>query len=768
VLKHANCEILSSVASTPLDPSCVRLSKGGKQKRIATKGLTGYLLSESSMFLSDTTLSLKTCGRTTPLKSLEPILDTVVPNWRQQCSDEYLSYASFSRLGYMFPGDQLEPHGSWSEEVSYLDKYFKGESLVLGTEATSTFHIYVANYLPEGEIADAFSTQVALTKLDPSESLANFTEGSPGLNTPLKSAWKKLHGDERRSVAANALVDERFFQPQGYSANGIFGRHFTTVHATPQPSCSYVSIETSMPMTQEARQRFVLGAEGMCRAGALTLMEFGLCPKLFCRPEAPEIPGFQLRRSSQSVGPTFACALHHFVREMALPWQSAAWLPPNSVPQPQAAGAAELAAVKARARAGEAREAAAKVPVLEVPEASLAAVEAARRCLAEDPCPARDLPVALLDVGAVKRRAEVWREQLPRVEPFYAVKCNGHPMLLSTLWQTWQDWGAGGFDCASPAEMAAVAALGVDLGERVVYANPCKQESAVLFSKTAGVRWVVFDNADELVKLQRLHPTAELLLRVQTDDSLAQCPLSNKFGARVEDCGSLLARAEELGLTVVGVSFHVGSGCSQKGAFRSALRRARAVFDEMEGRGLAPRLLDIGGGFGGEEEEEKEEGQVGFREHAADIREFLEELFPSPSVRVIAEPGRFFAASAQALLAAVVSKADTAEGCRYYLNDGVYGSFNCIIYDHAVAPQPKVLRGGEELSEEELEESERCTVFGPTCDGFDVVAESMELPRLRAGDRLLFPNMGAYTSAASTSFNGFAPAGAWVYESRVP
>lgn len=765
VLKHAKCEILSSVESTPLDTStsAVRLTKGGKQKKVSTNGLTGYLLSESSLFLSDTTLSLKTCGRTTPLKALEPILDIVVPKWRQKCSDEYLSYTTFSRLGYMFPGEQLEPHNSWSEEVSYLERFFKGESTVLGTEVSSTFHLYVANYMPQGEIVDAFSMQVALTKLDPNASMAMFQEGGDSADAPLKSAWKRLHGDERRSVAANALVDERFFQPYGYSANGVFGRHFTTVHATPQPSCSYVSVETSMPMTQEARQRFVLGAEGLCCAGALTLTEFGLCPSLFCRPDVPQIPGFKLQRSSQSIGPTFACALHHFARETPLPWQPAALQAPGTVLQAQKQGAEAAAAAKARAAAAEAREAASKVPVIEVGEVSQGALKATQRFLAEDAGSASDLPMALLDVGAVKRRAEVWRRHLPRVEPFYAVKCNSHPALVSTLWQIWQDWGAGGFDCASPMEMATVAAAGVDLRERVVYANPCKQESAVVFAKSAGVRWVVFDNVAELAKLHRLYPGAELLLRLQTDDTLAQCPLSNKFGARVEDCSMLLAKAKELGLTVVGVSFHVGSGCSQRGAFRSALRRARAAFDEMERSGYEPRLLDIGGGFPGSEEE----GEVGFAEHAADICELLEELFPSPSVRVIAEPGRFFAATAQALLATVVSVADAAEGCRYYLNDGVYGSFNCLIYDHAVAPQPKVIRNGEEMSLEESEGTLPCTVFGPTCDGFDVIAESMALPRLRVGDRLLFPDMGAYTSAASTSFNGFAPAAGWVYESKV-
>jgi len=755
VLRHARCEILSGIESTPVNP--LQLRKGGKNKRVSTKGLTGYLLSESSLFLSDTTLTLKTCGRTTPLAALEPILTAVVPTWRQKCVDEYLSYASFSRLGYMFPDEQVSPHTSWSEEVSYLDKFFKGESLVLGSEVGSKHHMYVANYMPQGEIFDAFSTQVALTELDTGESLANFSEGASG-GSPLRTAWKELHGDEPRSVAVNPMIDERFFKPVGYSGNAVFGRYFTTVHATPQPGCSYISIETSMPMTREGLKHFVTGAERFCCASKVTVTEFALCPALFSRPDQLAIPGFKLQRSSQSVGPNFACALHHFERDIRHLQR-----PPVGLPQPPAA-AETTTSVEAWASAAETREGTARPPVVEVEEYSLAAVRAAQLFLAAaGQEPKEDLPLALVDLGEVRRRAEVWRQHLPQVEPFYAVKCNGHPALLRALWSVWQEWGTGGFDCASPPEMAMVTALGADLGKHTVYANPCKQESAIVFARTAGVRRVVFDNEAELLKLQRLHPNAELLLRVQTDDAQSKCPLSNKFGAKVDDSGALLAKAKELCLSVVGVSFHVGSLCTQVGAFRNALVRARAVFDEMERHGFIPTLLDIGGGFPGGEEE----GQASFADHAEDIRAMLGELFPSPSVRVIAEPGRFFAATAQAVLTTVVSVAETAEGCRYYLNDGVYGSFNCLIHDHATVPRPLVLRDGEELPQEELAQRSPCTLFGPTCDGIDVLTESMALPRLRVGDRLVFPNMGAYTTAASSSFNGFTPAAGFVFESRL-
>jgi ornithine decarboxylase len=762
VLRHARCEILSHAESNSAD-----VPSQSKKKKVNTKGLTGYILSESSLFLSDTTVTLKTCGRTTPLEALEPVLDLVVPGWHQKYPGQYLKFVSFTRLGYMFPKEQPEPHGSWTEEVKHLNKHFQGEAVSLGSEGCAARHVYVANYLPKGEISDVFSTQVTLTKLDSGESMVRFAPhpayaGPEGAHpAPLQAAWKQLHGDEPRSPAVRAAVfDEHFFEPFGYSANCVFGRHFTTVHATPQPSSSYISIETSLPLNKEAKQRFALGAEAMCRADSLTLTEFSLTPSLFLGGQPTEIPGFMVQRRSQSVGANFACAIHEYTRGTPI-FQDI-----RASPCLSAMTSPGLSAISSDGMDTEALDhLALDIPLFEVPDPHQAIVQAAELAMNTPDQEGRllenDVPMVLLDVGVLERKAEVWRRLLPRVEPFYAVKCNPHTALVEKLSSLWQKWGSGGFDCASPSEMSLVLGLGVDPARQIVYANPCKQGTAVDFARKAGLKMIVFDNMAELDKLKRVCPEADLILRVQTDDRLAQCPLSNKFGARMEDCQALFERARDLGLKVAGVSFHVGSGCSQVGSFRNALLRARAVFDEAERQGYAPALLDIGGGFPGWDEE----GQVTFADHAADISTLLDELFPSPTVRVIAEPGRYFVAASQTLLTTVISVAMTDQGCRYYLNDGLYGSFNCLLYDHATVPKPTVFRNRKVLREADAGAPSPCTIFGPTCDGFDMITDSMHMPPLQVGDKLLFPNMGAYTSAATTQFNGFEPAASFVYKS---
>ena len=52
----------------------------------------------------------------------------------------------------------------------------------------------------------------------------------------------------------------------------------------------------------------------------------------------------------------------------------------------------------------------------------------------------------------------------------------------------------------------------------------------------------------------------------------------------------------------------------------------------------------------------------------------------------------------------------------------------------------------------------KSTVFGPTCDGLDVVLRDAPLPELAVGDWLVFPKMGAYTLAGACDFNGMGGA----------
>ncbi|KAF9975205.1 hypothetical protein BGZ73_001234 [Actinomortierella ambigua] len=363
------------------------------------------------------------------------------------------------------------------------------------------------------------------------------------------------------------------------------------------------------------------------------------------------------------------------------------------------------------------------------------------------------------DLGEVYRQHLRWKALLPRIQPFFAMKCNPDPMVMHLL----ASLGAG-FDCASKNEIQAVLEMGVD-PSRIIYANPCKQNSFVKYARTNGVKMMTFDNAEELHKIARLHPDAQLVLRILTDDSKSLCKLGLKFGAPLDTVGHLLDTARSLGLNLIGVSFHVGSGCFDANAFGEAVIRARRVFDQAKEYGYEFDFLDVGGGFPSAHVTEG----ITFEKVAGILGPTVDALF-GPEVRVIAEPGRYYVGSAFTLATQVIARRtvrrDAVEAMAaeqneipshmYYVNDGMYGSFNCIMFDHQVCEPKVLLRDGQFGYKQDFMLPEGlASVWGPTCDSIDCISPKSRLPLLETRDWLYFENMGAYTITAASQFNGF-------------
>lgn len=269
---------------------------------------------------------------------------------------------------------------------------------------------------------------------------------------------------------------------------------------------------------------------------------------------------------------------------------------------------------------------------------------------------------------------------------------------------------------------------------------------------------MTFDNSDELYKIRALCPDAQLFLRILTDDSASLCRLSLKFGASLDTTRELLELAKRLGLQVIGVAFHVGSGASDPKAFLKAVQDSRTVFDQAIDMGFNMHTLDVGGGFCHEY----------FEQMAAVLSNALDLYFPQ-SVRVIAEPGRFYVSSAFTLACHVIGRRPVTDptlgtmSYMLYLNDGVYGNFSSIIFDHQ-QPIPRLLQCGNRFLYGVRKSAAGCdtpsaieySIWGPTCDGIDCISQSCTFSHvIEQGDWLYFENMGAYTGCSATGFNGF-------------
>ncbi|KAF8375132.1 hypothetical protein PRIPAC_81561 [Pristionchus pacificus] len=298
--------------------------------------------------------------------------------------------------------------------------------------------------------------------------------------------------------------------------------------------------------------------------------------------------------------------------------------------------------------------------------------------------------------------------------------------------------------------------------DRIIHANPCKASALIEYANDnntflalclfcQGVRMMTFDSAEELEKIAKHLANPELVLRIAVSDPTASCPQIGKYGADPAAIApDLLMQALELGFSVAGVSFHVGSGCKDPSAYRVALKHARNLVDFGRKLGHVMKIVDVGGGFPGGDH------HPSFEQMASIIRSVIDEYFPDNDVRFIAEPGRFFVDHPCTLVVNVIARkavnvkhGETATThMHYYVNDGVFGCFNCIVYDH-------VLKCGRPLFSRKTE-SFTSTIFGPSLDSIDRIEQNKVMRALDVGEWLIYEDMGAYTAAIATTFNGFA------------
>jgi ornithine decarboxylase len=355
-------------------------------------------------------------------------------------------------------------------------------------------------------------------------------------------------------------------------------------------------------------------------------------------------------------------------------------------------------------------------------------------------------PLFIVDHEAVRSNYLAFKRYLPRVQAYYAVKANPDSAVLKTLY----DIGAS-FDVASIAEFNLVydnirnlpANTRQDfIWDKIIYSNPIK-DRRTLEELDQYKPLVAFDNAEEIKKIRKHAPHAGLTLRIRVPNTGSMVELSSKFGASPGEAVDLIARAFDAGLTVEGLAFHVGSQCTNFENYVQALSTSAAIMEESEARGYRLKLLDIGGGFPARYDKLVRP----FRELARILSTELNRLFPK-TMEILAEPGRFMVGTSATLVAEVIGKSERDGKRCYYINDGIYHTFSGVLFDHCQYHLKAFKKGSKRIS----------AVFGPTCDALDTISQAEELPELQLGDLVYSENIGAYTHASSTYFNGFPPA----------
>jgi len=356
-------------------------------------------------------------------------------------------------------------------------------------------------------------------------------------------------------------------------------------------------------------------------------------------------------------------------------------------------------------------------------------------------------PLFIVDHDKIRANYREFKECLPGVQAYYAVKANSCPQIVKTLY----DAGAS-FDVASMPEFMIVYQYIQDMPDKerqdwiwdkIIYANTIKP-AQTLQALNQYKPLVTFDNIAELRKIREHAPSAGLCLRIRVPNTGSMVELSSKFGAEPSEAVDLIDEAFKSGVVVEGLSFHVGSQCANFENYIQALSLCANIIKETESRcGRRIKIVDIGGGFPVQYNPQVKS----FKTLARQLTVEFKRLFP-PDMQILAEPGRFMVANACTLVAKVVGKSvRNGKNC-YYINDGVYHTYSGKIFDHCEYEIKALKEGKEQIA----------AVFGPTCDALDTITLSAQLPQLEIDDLVYTENIGAYSIASSTWFNGFPPA----------
>src|SRR5689334_19952400 len=351
-------------------------------------------------------------------------------------------------------------------------------------------------------------------------------------------------------------------------------------------------------------------------------------------------------------------------------------------------------------------------------------------------------PYLDLDVRAAVTRYRRIAACLPGTAVHYAVKANPEPALLAAL------VAAGGrFDVASPAEVVAVLEAGAAAGD-LVYSNPVKRRQDISFAARLGVRLFVVDSIEETQKVASAAPGSALLCRIGTSGAGSDWSLSRKYGCTPDQAVHILRAAASVGLDAAGVSFHVGSQQRDPCAWDAPVAASARVFATLRAVGLAPWLLDLGGGLPAH----LEGGCPPLASYGAAIETSLRRHFGPDRPHTLVEPGRAVVGDAGTLVTSVVAVLWRGDTRWVFLDAGVFTGLVETL-DEAIRYRLTTTADGGPAGP--------CVLAGPTCDSADVLYEQVpvQLPlTLAEGDVVRLHATGAYTSCYSTvGFNGFAP-----------
>lgn len=343
-------------------------------------------------------------------------------------------------------------------------------------------------------------------------------------------------------------------------------------------------------------------------------------------------------------------------------------------------------------------------------------------------------PYLLMDKAKVRQKVHAIGKNIRNSEVYYAVKANPDIETLKLI----NSLGIG-FEIASEGEMSVLESIGVT-SDRMITSNPIKTFRFLRMAAESGVNYFSYDSDAEVQKMREYTPGANVYVRLTVPNEGSEWPLSKKFGVEVEEAAELLLLAKKKGLNPVGITFHVGSQCTNMYNWNSALDKAKDLWDKAEKAGIKLSLLNIGGGY----PIRYTKDVVGISAIEKNINKAIYQKFPKKT-RILIEPGRSVVGDAGIFVTKVIGK--TSRGDEKWLSIDV-GVFNGLMESIGGIKYSYVVEGSKEIK--------KWTLAGPSCDSFDVIEKNILLPEPAIGNYVLILSSGAYTISYASEFNGFS------------
>ncbi|PIP70723.1 MAG: type III PLP-dependent enzyme [Nitrospirae bacterium CG_4_10_14_3_um_filter_44_29] len=348
-----------------------------------------------------------------------------------------------------------------------------------------------------------------------------------------------------------------------------------------------------------------------------------------------------------------------------------------------------------------------------------------------------ETPFLLIDREKVKEKASLIGQNIRNSKVFYAVKANPDIEVIKLA-----DKLGMGFEIASEGELKLLSSIGVK-PERIITSNPVKTFKFLKAAASYGLNYFAYDSEEEVNKMAGLLPGCSVYVRLSVPNEGSEWPLSKKFGVEINQAAELLSYAGEKGLRPVGITFHVGSQCTNIYNWNSALDKAKVLWDIAEKKGIKLNLLNIGGGY-----------PIKYTKNVVDVDaieknvdRLIREKFQR-DVKVFIEPGRAVIGDAGIFVASVIGKTNRGDDNWLHIDVGVFSglmeSIGGITYSYIIE------------ASRQARHKRKWILAGPSCDSFDVIDKNVNLPEPEIGGLMLILSSGAYTISYASKFNGFS------------